>query len=122
MTTEIAYTGTTARLRALLAAKFADADAPAIGTALLLLDIRTGEFELKLFARISSGGRGPQVCVWKSGVDRSPFAIEVSEAIQSHRLRAWRPGIDEVVIGRDITTNDATGEFGWAVKDLDVEG
>ncbi|WP_098895694.1 hypothetical protein [Streptomyces sp. t99] len=122
MTTETAHTRTTARLRALLAEKFADADAPTISTALLLLDIRTGEFELKLFARISGGRRGPQVCVWKSGGDRSPFAIEVSEAIQSHRLRAWRPGVDEVVIGRDITTNDATGEFGWAVKDLDAEG
>ncbi|MDJ0465068.1 hypothetical protein [Streptomyces sp. H27-C3] len=112
----------TARLRALLADEFADDDAPAISTALLLLNIRTGKEELRLFARAEDGHPGHEICVWKSEDDHGPFALDMIEAIHSHRLRHWRPEADAFVLGIiSTTTNRPTGQIGWSVNDLDTE-
>ncbi|MFJ4010981.1 hypothetical protein [Streptomyces sp. NPDC090026] len=117
MTTALAPT---ARLRALLAAEFAADDAPTISTALLLLHIRTGKEELRLFARHEDGDPGHEVCVWKSEGDHGPFALDLIEAIHSHRLRAWRPDADGFLLGTISTiTNRPTNQIGWAIGDLD---
>ncbi|PZT71572.1 hypothetical protein [Streptomyces sp. AC1-42T] len=115
-------TAPTARLRALLAAEFAADDAPTISSALLLLHIRTGREELRLFARHEDGDPRHEICVWKSEDDHGPFALDLIEAIHSHRLRAWRPDADGFVVGAISTiTNQPTGQIGWAIGDLDKE-
>ncbi|MFH8295049.1 hypothetical protein [Streptomyces sp. NPDC018059] len=115
-------TAPTARLRALLADEFADADAPTISTALLLLNIRTGKEELRLFAPAEDGHPGHEVCVWKSEDEHGPFALDMIEAIHSHRLRHWRPETDAFVLGVvSTTTNRPTGQIGWAVNGLGTD-
>ncbi|WP_435058444.1 hypothetical protein [Streptomyces sp. bgisy060] len=115
-------TAPTARLRALLADQFADPGAPRISTALLLLHIRTGKEELRLFAPAEDGQPGHETCVWKSEGDHGPFAIDMIEAIHSHRLREWRPNADAFVLGIiSTTTQRPTGQIGWAVNGLDTE-
>ncbi|MFB7545004.1 hypothetical protein ACFC0N_34490 [Streptomyces zaomyceticus] len=119
MTTALAPT---ARLRALLAAEFANDGAPTISTALLLLHTRTGKEELRLFTRHEDGDPAPEVCVWKSKDVHGSFATDLIEAIHSHRLRAWRPDIDGFVVGTICTiTNQPTNQIGWAIGDLDKE-
>lgn len=115
-------TAPTARLRALLADEFAAADAPTISTALLLLNIRTGQEELRLFAPAEDGHPGHEVCVWKSEDEHGPFALDMIEAIHSHRLRHWRPEADAFVLGVvSTTTNRPTGQIGWAVNGLGTD-
>ncbi|MFJ1837924.1 hypothetical protein ACIOJ9_29145 [Streptomyces sp. NPDC088175] len=119
MTTALAPT---ARLRALLAAEFANDAAPTISTALLLLHIRTGKEELRLFARHEDGDPGHEVCVWKSKDVHGAFALDLIEAIHTHRLRAWRPDADGFVVGTISTvTNQPANQIGWAIGDLDKE-
>jgi hypothetical protein len=115
-------TAPTARLRALLAAEFADPDAPTISTALLLLDVRTGQEELRLFAPAEDGHPGHEICVWKSEQEHGPFATDLIEAIHSHRLRDWRPETDAFLFGvLSTSTKRPTGQIGWAVNGLDAE-
>ncbi|TQE33163.1 hypothetical protein [Streptomyces ipomoeae] len=109
-------------LRALLDAEFADADAPVISTALLLLDVRTGREELRLFTRVAGGDPRHEVCVWRSEGEHGPFATDAIEAIHAHRLRGWRPTKDAFVNGvLSLGTCRPTGQIGWAVNDLDQD-
>ncbi|MEJ8654675.1 hypothetical protein WKI65_43255 [Streptomyces sp. MS1.AVA.3] len=117
-------TAPTARLRALLVAEFAasdGSDVPTISTALLLLDTRTGQEELRLFAPAEGGHPGHETCVWKSEGEHGPFATDLIEAIHSHRLRNWRPDTDAFLFSTlSTTTGRPTGQIGWAVNGLDA--
>ncbi|WP_282798318.1 hypothetical protein [Streptomyces sp. CC224B] len=109
-------------LRALLAAEFADADAPVISTALLLLDTRTGREELRLYTRVAAGDPRHEACVWCSEDEHGPFATDVIEAIHAHRLRGWRPTRDAFVNGvLPLGTRRPLTLIAWAVNDLDQE-
>jgi hypothetical protein len=112
---------TITRIRSLLADEFADTGAPVISTALLLMDTRTGQEDLRLFAPVAQGEPRHEACVWLSaGPEHGPFALDLIEAIHSHRLRHWRPCTDAFVDGVvATTTRRSTGQIGWAVNHLD---
>ncbi|MFB7649352.1 hypothetical protein ACFC0S_16160 [Streptomyces sp. NPDC056084] len=105
----------TARLLALIEAGLPGGTAP-VHTALLLLNIATGQEEVRLYSQIPGDEPGHETSVFHSEAPHGLFALGLIAALHAHRLHNWRPLRDGYMPGViDLKTRRVTGQIGWAI-------
>ncbi|MCZ0983854.1 hypothetical protein O1L60_44635 [Streptomyces diastatochromogenes] len=105
----------TARLLALIEAGLPGGTAP-VHTALLLLNVATGQEEVRLYSQVTGGEPGHETSVYRSEAPHGLFARGLIAALHAHRLHNWRPARDGYLRGLiDLKTRRTTGQIGWSI-------
>ncbi|MFF2571113.1 hypothetical protein [Streptomyces sp. NPDC058084] len=105
----------TDRLRALVEGGLPGGTRP-VHSALLLLNVATGQEEVRLYTRVSDGDPGHETSVFRSQAPHGAFARDLIVALHAHRLHNWRPCRDGYMPGViNLKSRRATGQIGWVI-------
>ncbi|MEV1042946.1 hypothetical protein AB0J01_41260 [Streptomyces sp. NPDC050204] len=103
------------RLRALIESGLPGGTRP-VHTALLLLNVTTGQEEIRLYSQAPDGEPGHEIGVFRSTAPHGAFALDLIAALHAHRLHHWRPNRDGYMPGvLNHATRRVTGQVGWAI-------